>query len=151
MYHLIVTHSVLRYVVLLSLVVVVVLALRGFFQKTKYPVALRVWSGVASGISHVQLLLGFALYFQSPVVQVFWADRAGAPRDSLFFALIHFGLMSTAIVLLTIGAAAAKREPDDQRKFRLLLGYFGVALLLILIAIPWPFSPLAQRPFLRSF
>jgi hypothetical protein len=27
--------------------------------------------------------------------------------------------------------------------------WFTAALLLILVAIPWPFSPFAQRPYLR--
>jgi hypothetical protein len=69
----------------------------------------------------------------------------------LFFALVHFGLMSAAIVILTVGAALAKRETDERRRFRILFNYFVLALFIILVAIPWPFSPLAQRPWFRSF
>ncbi len=71
--------------------------------------------------------------------------------DSLYFGIVHFGLMTLAIVLITIGSALAKREMDDRRKFKVVFNYYGLALLIILIAIPWPFSPLAQRPFIRDF
>jgi uncharacterized membrane protein AbrB (regulator of aidB expression) len=60
-------------------------------------------------------------------------------------------MMTIAIILITIGAAMAKRETDDKKQYRIIFQYFTIALLLILIAIPWPFSPLAQRPFIREF
>jgi hypothetical protein len=63
-----------------------------------------------------------------------------------FFALIHLALMLTAIVVMTIGASLAKRQDIDCQKFRPTALYFGIAFLLILMAIPWPFSPLAARP-----
>jgi drug/metabolite transporter (DMT)-like permease len=57
--------------------------------------------------------------------------------------------MLTAIVLLTIGSALTKRKKDDRDKFKTMLTWFGIALIIILIAVPWPFSPFAQRPYLR--
>ncbi len=151
MYHLIITHSILRYVLLLLLVVTIYVAWEGLFFKKNYTRTHRILSGATSGMSHVQLLIGFALYMKSPVVQSFWVDKALRWSESLFFALVHLTLMSTAVVLLTIGASLAKREPDEQRRFKILFQYFALALFIILIAIPWPFSPLAQRPMLRTF
>jgi predicted membrane channel-forming protein YqfA (hemolysin III family) len=97
------------------------------------------------------LLLGFILYFKSPVAQGFWADKSFRWTDNLFFGMVHFAMMTIAIILITIGAAMAKRETDDKKQYRIIFQYFTIALLLILIAIPWPFSPLAQRPFIREF
>ncbi len=151
MYHLIVTHSILRYVLLLLLIITLYLAWEGRFFKKNYSRTLRILSGATSGMSHVQLLLGFVLYMRSPVVQSYWADKTLRWSESFYFALVHLTLMSTAVVLLTIGASLAKREPDEQKQFRILFKYFAIALLIILIAIPWPFSPLAQRPMLRTF
>jgi len=37
----------------------------------------------------------------------------------------------------------------DKEKFKIMLLWYGIALIIILIAIPWPFSPLANRPYLR--
>lgn len=151
MYHLIVTHSIFRYLVLIVLVLTIYLAWEGLLLNKKYGKIDRILSGATSGISHVQLILGFVLYFQSPVAQGFWADKSFRWTDNLFFGLVHFTLMSIAIVLITIGTALTKRETDDKKRFTIILQYFTIALLLILIAIPWPFSPLAQRPFIREF
>jgi uncharacterized membrane protein YozB (DUF420 family) len=151
MYYLIATHSLLRYLVLSSILVVIYLAWEGLFFKRPLTRLHRISAAVASGISHVQLLLGFVLYFESPTVQGYYAQKPSGWSDGLFFAFIHFGLMSIAIVLLTIGVALAKREADDRARHRILLNYFSIALFLILVAIPWPFSPLAERPWIRDF
>ena len=100
-------------------------------------------------LAHIQLLLGFWMYIESPVVKGFWAERSFRWSDPLFFSLIHFELMVTAIVLITIGSALVKRDMEDRKKFSVVFRYYGLALLIILLAIPWPFSPLAQRPWLR--
>ena len=111
----------------------------------------RIVVSAASILSQIQLVLGFCLYLWSPVAQGFWADRSLRWNDSLFFALVHFGLMAISIVLITIGSALAHREKDDLVKFKIVFKYYCVALLIILVAIPWPFSSLAQRPFIRGF
>jgi len=58
--------------------------------------------------------------------------------------------MLTAIVIITIGSALAKRKKTDKEKFKTMLVWFSAALLIIFIAIPWPFSPLANRPYIRT-
>jgi hypothetical protein len=63
--------------------------------------------------------------------------------------LQHVACMTLAIVVLTLGSALAKRRVTDTGKFRAMALWFTAALLLILMAIPWPFSPFAQRPYLR--
>jgi hypothetical protein len=151
MYHLIATHSIVRYLLLIALLVTVYLAWEGRFFKKKYTKTDRILAGATSGISHVQLILGFIVYFQSPVAQGFWADKSLKWSDNLFFGIVHFILMSIAIIVITIGAALAKRETDDEKRFKIIFQYFCIALIVILIAIPWPFSPLAQRPFIREF
>jgi hypothetical protein len=151
MYYLIATHSVFRYLLLIVLMVTIYLTWEGRFFNKKYAKMDRILAGVTSGISHVQLLLGFSLYSQSPVAQGFWAQKSFQWSDNLFFGVVHFTLMSIAIVLITIGAALAKRETDDKKRFKIIFQYFTFALVIILIAIPWPFSPLAQRPFIREF
>jgi uncharacterized membrane protein AbrB (regulator of aidB expression) len=151
MYHLIATHSIFRYILLLVLLVAIYLAWEGYFFNKKYTKTDRILAGATSGISHIQLILGFILYFQSSVVQDFWAHKSFQWSDKLYFGIVHFTLMSIAIVVITIGAALAKRETDDRKRFKIIFQYFTFALILILIAIPWPFSPLAQRPFIREF
>ena len=150
---LITLHSILRWLVLISLGYAIYRAYRGYsscsvFSSTDNSVR----HGTAT-VAHLQLLVGMVLYPQSPVVRHFWENRSEAMHltDTSFFGLIHLSLMLTAIIVLTIGSALAKRKTTDRAKFRTMLVWFSLALLIILVAIPWPFSPLAQRPYLRSF
>jgi cytochrome bd-type quinol oxidase subunit 2 len=151
MYYIIAIHSVFRYLLLIVLLVTIYLAWEGRLLNRKYTKTNRILAGATSGISHIQLLLGFSLYIQSPVAQGFWTQKSFQWSDNLFFGFVHFTLMSVAIIVITIGAALAKRETDDKKRFKIIFQYFIFALVIILIAIPWPFSPLAQRPFIREF
>ena len=146
-------HSLLRWLVLLSLLYAILRAFRGLskglaFSKTDNSV--RHWTAT---IAHIQLIAGMILYIQSPVTSSFWRNFAEAIRqvNTTFFGLVHISLMLLAIVLITIGSALAKRKQSDPEKFRTMLIWFSVALLIILLAIPWPFSPWAARPYLRTF
>ena len=56
-----------------------------------------------------------------------------------FRALEHPLGMIIAILLITIGYGKIKRADTDAAKFRALKIFYGLALLLILISIPWPF------------
>jgi drug/metabolite transporter (DMT)-like permease len=58
--------------------------------------------------------------------------------------------MLVAVVVLTFGSALAKRQSEDADKFRMMLFWFVLALVIILAAIPWPFSPWIQRPLIRG-
>ncbi|WP_342331333.1 hypothetical protein [Pedobacter sp. FW305-3-2-15-E-R2A2] len=109
---------------------------------------MRHWTAT---IAHIQLLIGITLYFQSPVIKYFLKNfnEARQSFDLIFFGLIHSTLMLIAIVVLTIGSALAKRKARDTEKFKTLLVWYVIALLIIFIAIPWPFSPLANRPYFR--
>ena len=102
-------------------------------------------------IAHIQLVTGMVLYFKSPVIKYFWANfnEAATKMDYTFFGIIHISLMLSAIVLITIGSAMAKRKQTDREKFKTILVWFSISLVIIFIAIPWPFSPLANRPYLR--
>lgn len=150
---LIVAHSLFRWLVLLSLVYAIVRAYRGYTSGsvfTKTDNSVRHWTAT---IAHIQLVIGFTLYFTSPVIKYFWANVKGeiGHIDTMFFGLVHILMMLVSVVMLTIGSALAKRRPTDREKFRTMLVWFSIALLIIFIAIPWPFSPLANRPYFRLY
>lgn len=144
-------HNFMRWLVLASLLFAIYRAYKGYFSKatfSKIDNAVRHWTAT---IAHVQLMIGMVLYFQSPIIKYFMANFKEAIKtlDLLFFGLIHGSLMLTAIVIITIGSAKAKRKPNDYEKFKTMLIWFSIALIIIFIAIPWPFSPLANRPYYR--
>lgn len=144
-------HNSLRWIVLASLILAIYRAYQGYYHKTLFSKTdnlIRHWTAT---ILHVQLMLGMILYFQSPIVTYFWKNTKEAIKqvDLSFFGIIHIFLMLTAVVLITIGSSLAKRKETDRQKFKTMLIWYSIGLLIILIAIPWPFSPLASRPYFR--
>lgn len=141
----------MRWLVLASLLLALYRAYKGYFSKSSFSKldnAIRHWTAT---IAHIQLMIGMILYFQSPLTKYFLANFNKAVQDFnlLFFGLIHSLLMLFSIVLITIGSAIAKRKENDEEKFRTMMIWFSVALIILFIAIPWPFSPFSQRPYLR--
>ena len=121
---------------------------RRVFSKTDN--AVRHWTAT---IAHIQLMLGIWLYCISPIVAYFFTDIKTAihERYPRFFGMEHSFMMITAVVLITIGSMKAKRQKGDDQKFRTILVWYGIALLVILSSIPWSFSPLISRPLWRGF
>lgn len=146
-------HGLFRWLLLAALLYSLYRAARGYYTGrafTRTDNLLRHWTAT---IAHIQLMLGCAIYFISPVIGYFRSHFREAVREKemAFFGLVHMLLMLTAIVVITIGSALAKRRTSDRERFRTMLSWFLAAFLIILVAIPWPFSPLAQRPYFRIF
>jgi hypothetical protein len=99
----------------------------------------------------LQLVLGLLLYgILSPFTAQAMADFGGAMRDpSLrFWAVEHLSMMLLAVVLVHVGRVLARKTSNpDKKRTRLLIG-FGIALLLMLGAIPWP-GMSTGRPLFR--
>ena len=133
-------HSVLRWLVLLFIVIAIVNASVKLNRKS--PVKLKdcIFNRLTLIFMHLQLVLGLVLYFISPKV-IF---NAASMKDSLlrFFLVEHISLMIIAVVLVTIGYVKSDRATDEFKKYKLVVIYFSIALLLILAAIPWPFRGL---------
>lgn len=149
---LLVIHNTLRWFVLGSLLATLVSGYSGWLRPRPYSSTDGTLRVVATSIAHTQLLVGLYLYTVSPIISYYWSNRPrfGESPEFSFFALIHIGLMVTSVVLMTIGASIAKRQTDARQRFRTTAVYFTIGLLLILIAVPWPFSPLAARPWVRT-
>ncbi|GGB25112.1 hypothetical protein [Puia dinghuensis] len=130
-------HSWWRWMVLTALLVSIARSARGMWAAagfTPFDNTLRHWTAT---IAHIQLVLGMTLFVKNPV-----ADR---------FRLIHITGMIIAVTVVTIGSAMAKRKTSHREKFMTMLRWFVAALVIILLFIPWPWSPLAQRPLFRTF
>lgn len=146
-------HSVFRWLVVLSLLYAIFRGVRGWVGKavfTRHDNAVR---HITATIAHTQLAIGYVLYFNSPLVSYFRSHYHEAIKqfDFLFFGLIHIVLMTVSVILITIGSSVSKRMETDHAKFRVMTVWCCLAFVIIFIAIPWPFSPLANRPYLRPF
>ncbi len=144
-------HNYMRWLVLLALIVAIIIAVKGLRENKKFSRSdnlIRHWSAT---LLHIQLIIGVLLYIKGPTAIFFWKNlnRVGNSWELLFFGVGHIFFMLVAIVLVTIGSAKAKRKVIDKDKYKTILIWYLIALIVILIAIPWPFSPLASRPYFR--
>lgn len=144
-------HSAVRWLVLLGILIPLIRAYGALLRPRPFVRADRLGISIGTSASHLQLLLGMTLYLSSPLVSLFWSAPAAAGRDLLFFGLIHISGMVASVALMSIGSSLAKRAGDDHQKFRAVAIYWTIAVLLILLLVPWPGSPLAARPLWRSF
>lgn len=97
-------------------------------------------------IAHTQLLLGFGLYFISPLVATGLADMAAAMKSSelRFWAVEHIFGMTVAIALITVGHVKSKKAATDAARFKAILVWYSLALVIILATIPWPFRAIGM-------
>ena len=99
------------------------------------------WGLVLMIALDLQLVLGVLLYFWlSPFITEALGNMAAAMKDSGVrkFVVEHPSMMLVAIVLAHVGRILARKaKTADDRRMRLLI-CFGLALLLMLISIPWP-------------
>lgn len=142
-------HSWGRWAVLLGLLFGLGRAYRGWLGHRPFTPLDDTTRHTVATVAHGQLILGYLLYFSSPLVRSFHLREAVHDPGALFFGVQHVALMTIAITVLTIGSALAKRRPTAPAQFRTMALWFTAALLLIFVAIPWPFSPLANRPYFR--
>ncbi len=148
---LLITHSYIRWFVLIGLFAALYRASKGYFSNLEFSNTdnfIRHWTAT---IAHIQLLIGIMLYTQSPTIKYFWGNFKEASRylENNFFGIIHLIFMLIAIITITIGSALAKRVQGDKNKFKTMLIWFSMALLIVFLAIPWAFSPFANRPYFR--
>jgi hypothetical protein len=89
----------------------------------------------------LQLLLGLALYFAvSPTMDPI----------ARFWAVEHITTMFGAVIAGHVGRVLARKTADpNSRRMKLLICY-GIATVLMFLAVPWP-GMRAGRPLFRGF
>ncbi len=133
-------HSYWAYIVLAIVIFAVVNALKGMLTKKDFQETdLRI-SLFALIVSHLQLLIGLAWYFMSPVYKSMKASGMGEAMknaDVRLLSVEHPLTMIFAIILITIGFSRHKKKTTSKEKFNTIFLFYGIALILILVKIPW--------------
>lgn len=133
-------HSGLRWVVFFALIYAIYQSFMGRRNGRRFQDS-KVLGTITVASIHLQALIGLALYFQSPWYQAFKEQGAELFSHSVsrFYILEHPIMMLLAVLVVTIGNAKAKKANSDAAAFQKRFVWFTVALVLILVAIPWPF------------
>lgn len=142
-------HSLVRWLVLTSLLFAIYRACKGWLTDKSFSKFDDTVRYITATIAPIQLIVGLWLYFISPIIDYFLHNYKDAVKvgEIRFFGIEHSLMMLIAIIIITIGSVKVKNKTKDNEKFRTMAIWFTIGLLVILISIPWPFSPLASRPY----
>jgi hypothetical protein len=144
-------HSWIRWAVLLAALFAIIRAVAGVAGRrpwTRVDERAGFWFGT---LLDLQLLLGLLMYFAlSPITRAAMQDFGAAMGSSgvRFWAVEHVFGMLVAVVLVHAGRRRTKKLTDQGARHKVAAICFVLALLAILISIPWPGMPNA-RPLVR--
>lgn len=147
---LLILHNLIRWLILIFAFWTVISALTGLSAKREYTVSDGRSNFFFMLSMDIQLLIGMILYFSNG-----WFESlkhiAESMKDPMvrFFTMEHSVMMIIAWILVHAGRISVKKAKTPQAKFKKTLLFFGIALLIILIAIPWPFREAVARPWFR--
>ena len=145
-------HSYIRWAVLLTLLYALARAVRGWRSGQDFGPSDRKAGLWATVVMDLQFLIGLALYAGlSPLTKAAFSNFAAAMRTRTlrFWAVEHLSLVVLSIIVLHAGRIWARRARIDRVRHRRLTISYGLTLLLVLAAIPWPFMIAVGRPWFR--
>ena len=149
---LLVLHNLLRWLILLFGIWTVLSAFIGLFSKKEFTSGDNRSNFFFMLSMDIQLLIGLALYFSGV-----WFDRLKHLSENMkdanlrFFTMEHEVFMILAWILVHVGRVFVKKANTSRAKFTRSLIFFGITLVLILFATPWPFKEAVARPLFRWF
>ena len=134
-------HSVLRWVILLLLLVAIY---KSYADRNKAFGPGHRKTGLFLMIcADIMLLLGLYQWFAGDwgLKSIQANGMSVVMKNSVlrFYAIEHISAMIIAIILIHLGYSFGKKDVPDTLKHKRTLLYYGLALLIILISIPWPF------------
>src|SRR5512145_2640676 len=131
-------HSIVRWLIILAAILAIIRSANGLSFK-------RGFTGMDSRVGmwftillDIQLLIGIILYFfLSPVTVSAMQNFAGAMGTTSvrFYAVEHALIMFIAVIVAHVGRSLVRKADSSAGKHRRTIIWFGIALLLILLAI----------------
>ena len=148
---LLLSHSWLRWAVLILAVLAIYRNYEGFSSGRKWTATDKKFNAFFIGSLHLQLVIGLILYSGvSPMMAAILTDMKGAMKDRelRFWGVEHMTGMIIGVSIAQIGSIKAKKQASDAGKFRTAFFWFFAAILLILVMIPFGiWNP--DRPLFR--
>lgn len=99
------------------------------------------WGLALMSALDLQMLLGLLLYLVlSPFTAEAMRDFGAAMKNPglRFFAVEHASMMFAAVILAHVGRVLARKAATPAAKRTRMLVCFGLATVLMIVAIPWP-------------
>ncbi len=144
-------HNLLRWVIIILLLLSIFKAYSGWQQKKAFSAGdRRVWLFTLIA-GHITLLVGLYqwLWGRYGILKISLPEGESIMANKFyrFFWVEHPTFMILAIVMITLGNGMAKKQVPDLVKFKRAFWFFIIALLMIIVAVPWPFRDVIGRPW----
>jgi hypothetical protein len=143
-------HSWLRWLVVLSGIAVLGGAVGGVTTRRAWLSVDNIRLSIFAHSLDVQMLIGLILYaFLSPVTRSGFENIQLTMRDPVlrFFVVEHLVGMVIAIALTHVGRARVRKANDGPARHRTVLVFVGLAMVALLLSIPWPGMPGGRELF----
>lgn len=144
-------HSIVRWLVILTATIAFGRALSGLLGKKTWSALDDQWDRIFLDVLDIQVAAGGILYFfASPITAAVFRNLGVVAQNPAlrYFTLDHALMMVLAMMAAHIGRNRSRNAADDRKKFQQAALWYGLAIVLILAAIPWPFLAVG-RPLLR--
>jgi hypothetical protein len=152
MYEVLLTlHNLLRWLVVIVVALAAVRGLAGLRGGRPFAAAdqkLELFGMIGLDI---QLLIGLLLYlFFSPLADAALSSLGTAMKNGelRYWGVEHAIMMLAAVVCVHLGRLKSKRAQGDAARYKAVAVYYGIAILVMLAAMPWPFRADIGRPLL---
>ncbi len=143
-------HNVLRWVILLLLLIAVIRHFTGLSKKSAVTATDKKVDLFLMTAAHITLLLGLYQWIAGSwglkLIQNVGIGEVMKNSQYRFWGVEHLAGMIIAVILITVGRGAVKRA-IDWTAHKKAFWFFLVALLLILVSVPWPFREGIGRPW----
>ena len=144
-------HNLTRWVFLVVAIILLIQAFQGWFGKKTYSEQNRKLNIAFTSLFDLQILFGVILFFSKGWGTVMMSGGDIMATAAIrFFVVEHWMIMLLGVILAHIGSSQVKKATTDLTKFRRTAIWFGISVVLVLAAIPWP-GMAAGRPLLRLF
>ena len=131
-------HSGWAYLALLVLIIAVANSLLGLMAKKEFTAKDRTIALVALIAVHIQLVVGFILYFISEKGFKAFSSEGAMKIPELRLTMLEHPLINIiAILLITIGWSKHKKTEASNLKFKSIGMFYAIGLVLILSRLPW--------------
>ena len=134
-------HSYWAYFILAILIIAVINSVIGLIGKKNYS-AKDFRIGLFSLIvSHIQLVLGLILYFLSPYFEMWSHGGVMGDAAKRLYLVEHPAINILAVILITIGFSKHKKKELSTSKFKTIMIFYLIGLILLVSRIPWDVWP----------
>ncbi len=125
-------HSLVRWAVLAAAAWATLAALSGLRGRRAWTRRARLPGIVLAAVADIQLLLGLSLWLALSPYAVTAAGR------SHYWTFAHPIAGILIVALVHVGSVKVRRALDDGSRWRTAARFYGAALVLAVLATPWP-------------